>query len=172
MTKKRDNAAPEESRDEWRTPPELFRLYNDEYRFGLDAAADSSNALCDLYFSENNSALDNEWNLQGIKHVWMNPPFSNPLQYQFLAKAKEQSEKHNLVIVAVIPVATETERWVQVTSKAAEIHFLYPRVNYIHPIRNERVSGVRWPSAVVIFEKSIFNMPIAKWRNWKTGEFT
>ena len=62
------------AKDEWATPALLFEKYNDEFRFGLDAAATYDNAKCLLYLSD---ALSVDWRdaCQG-RSIWLNPPYS------------------------------------------------------------------------------------------------
>lgn len=169
-----NKAAPEEDRDEWMTPPELFTLYNQDFSFDLDAASSEHNTLCGYYFDKDADALTMEWKPVGvdIKNVWLNPPFSDPYQQQFLEKAFEQCNKHVINVVCTIPIAPETKRWTEVVVKASIIEMLYPRVNYLHPLTKKKVSGVRWPTAAVIFTPGYSNRwPSVRWRNWKTGEY-
>ena len=46
----KSNTPPSE-KDEWRTPPALFKILNGQFHFQLDAAATSENALCPLFFT-------------------------------------------------------------------------------------------------------------------------
>ena len=58
------------SRQDWRTPPWLFKLLNEKFGFFmLDAAATGDNSLCNVF-------LDKEFD--GLVQNWMDPTFCNP----------------------------------------------------------------------------------------------
>ena len=61
-------------RNDWRTPPELFRLLDMEFRFTLDAAADDENHLCEQYLTEAEDALSAD---VADHVVWCNPPYGD-----------------------------------------------------------------------------------------------
>jgi phage N-6-adenine-methyltransferase len=74
------------NKDVWETPPDVFQTISDAFGgFDLDVAASDTNHLCDHYFTEQNSALAQEWL---CRQWWCNPPFS--LKEEFLRKAIEQ----------------------------------------------------------------------------------
>ena len=47
----------------------IFELLAKEFQFTLDAAADISNAKCDLFFTREKNALKQDW---GQHTVWLN----------------------------------------------------------------------------------------------------
>lgn len=79
------HAPPEGERPQnWGTPWALFRELEYRYAFGgrftLDAAADSKNAKCDRYFSEDDDAFDRTcWATIDAAPpvVWLNPPYDD-----------------------------------------------------------------------------------------------
>lgn len=91
---------PDVARDSWRTPKWLFNYFEKMAGgFDLDAAADEHNALCPVYFSEENSALDQSW--PEAAKVWMNPPYSDPMP--FIQKVIEQVEESGCKVYVLLP---------------------------------------------------------------------
>ena len=60
---------------DWETPQDFFEKLNKKYKFDLDAAASDENHKTEKYFTEKNSALDNDW--QG--NVFVNPPYGRKI---------------------------------------------------------------------------------------------
>jgi len=58
------------SRDDWRTPKELFNTLNNQYNFAFDCCASKENRKCELYSDD----FQNEW--LRLHRAWINPPFS------------------------------------------------------------------------------------------------
>ena len=56
--------------DEWQTPVELFQDLDREFHFDLDACANSSNHMCDRYFTIQEDGLSQNWGaaLCGVIH--------------------------------------------------------------------------------------------------------
>ena len=76
--------------DSWRTPPEVFNKLNLEFEFVADMAATTENALCKLFFTEEDDSLSMNWANEmeymhdlpdGNKYVWLNCPYSNPMPW-------------------------------------------------------------------------------------------
>ena len=59
-------------REDWRTPPDLFRSLDEEFHFTLDAAANEANHLCPRYYSKLDSAFAHAWTGE---RVFCNPPY-------------------------------------------------------------------------------------------------
>lgn len=119
----------------YQTPPDFFKVLNDEFSFTLDAAASHNNALCDTYFTEDGlwiktmgkgytkispyNGLVGGW---GGDIVFCNPPYTNISKW--LEKV-EQSTKavyilpasvdtkwyHNLFQDMAITLVDKVERW-------------------------------------------------------------
>ncbi|WP_205408899.1 DNA N-6-adenine-methyltransferase [Listeria goaensis] len=99
----------------WETPPALFDELNREFQFTLDAAADANNHKCDVWFSEENDALNQKWR----GSVFCNPPYEKELS-KFIEKAYVESKQdYNKQVVLLIPVFPY-----------AEIRFLKGRVKF------------------------------------------
>lgn len=48
-------------RDNWETPQALFDELDSKYHFNLDPCADDTNHKCDLYFTEEDNGLAQNW---------------------------------------------------------------------------------------------------------------
>lgn len=137
--------------DVWHTPPDLFRLLNDEFGFGMDAACRQGNCLTPLGITEDLDALVTEWNDWRVVTdgaVWCNPPYSKLAA--FVERAWEQSQKHHLTVVLLIPAYTDPGYWWDViVPHADEIRFLRGRVSFLEV--GQKKTSARFPSVVVVF---------------------
>ena len=107
------------ARDDWQTPPDLFAALDAEFRFTLDAAANTQNALCPLYLgpdhggAEYRDGLTADWWIgRGGEAAWCNPPYSRGLQGKFIAKAATEAQKGAgglLTVVMLLPARTDTK---------------------------------------------------------------
>lgn len=113
-------------RQDWRTPRQLFNSLDREFHFGLDAAADESNTLCDHYLSREQNGLIASWAGHGA--VWCNPPYGVKLS-QWIHKAHYENKKHDLTIVLLLPARTDTA-WFHKIALKHEIRFLPGRLKF------------------------------------------
>ena len=158
-----------EGRGDWRTPAELFELLDHEFKFGLDAAATSGNALCERWIgpcgawdtkgSGNwHGALDPTVSgvergraaPRGRRSGWLNPPYGRGLD-AWIKKAYEESLKGCTVVVLIF-ARTCTRWWQDWAMKAAQVRLLRGRVYF-------EVDGKRGPSpapsCVLVFSESL-----------------
>lgn len=161
----------EAEKDSWITPSWIYEPLNAEFQFDFDLAANGENTKHENFFGPNSElgedALIEVWNTQLGNNFWLNPPYSMPLQWEFLKKASVSATLNDIRVVCLIPVAPETPRWRETVSQAAYIRFYYPRISFIDPITERPVAGARWPNAVVIFERTAWDSPEISWVNWK-----
>lgn len=117
-------------KDEWGTPPALFKQLDDEFHFELDAAASHSNAKVTNYFVEGKDALIMSW---GHGSVFLNPPYSQGNIERFMTKAHLEGYTRNPghYIVCLIPVASDVAWWHNSVMHAKEIRFIKGRVKFI-----------------------------------------
>ena len=57
---------------DWRTPKDFFQKLDQEFHFGLDAAASPENAKCEQYFTPEKDGLSCSWS--GYGAVFCYPP--------------------------------------------------------------------------------------------------
>lgn len=72
---------------DWRTPKDFFRELDQEFHFGLDAAASPENAKCSRYFTPEEDGLSQSWNAGGA--VFCNPPYGREIG-KWVKKAYEE----------------------------------------------------------------------------------
>lgn len=86
---------------EWETPQDLFESLTKEFNgFDIDIAASASNHKCQVYFTKENSAFDNDW----CGHIWCNPPYGKDI-----SKWVEACAKYKGLCVMLLPARTDTK---------------------------------------------------------------
>jgi site-specific DNA-methyltransferase (adenine-specific) len=139
-------------KDDWCTPDELFKRYDDEYNFLLDAAADESNTKCMLWFGRNGmaeDALTADWETTlEMGHIWLNPPYSRGLQAKFVERAVAAviATRRQNHIVCLLPARTDTALFHDYIKPFGAIEFLRGRVKF-----KGAKAGAPFPSMIVVF---------------------
>lgn len=64
------------NKDNWRTPPALFEILNNEFHFTLDPSSDDKNALCEKHFTKEQDGLIQSWENE---RVYCNPPYGKEI---------------------------------------------------------------------------------------------
>ncbi len=98
---------PGKSRQTYETPPELIAAV--EHRFGtieFDLAASKANSLADEYFDEKANALGRNWELNGTRVAWCNPPFGRIAPW-----AKKCAEVRRLQRWTLLLVPLGSQEW-------------------------------------------------------------
>ena len=142
--------------DCWETPPELFSVYDREFHFDCDVAADHENTkVKDNWIAEGSDALKCPWGGRN----WCNPPYSKVLD--FTKKATEEAQKGNLTVM-LIPARTDTRFFHDYiyNKPNVEVRFLKGRVKFINPngklLRGTKMNGSNnaapFPSMIVVFK--------------------
>lgn len=155
---------PDVVRDLWSTPREVVAYLAGRYgKYDLDAAASEDNKVCDKFYSKETNCLKRWWG-KG-KHVWLNPPYSNP--DPFVKKAIEQMEHDNQIDI-LLPADNSTAWFVEAQQNAAEIIWItgeqwigedgreYSRTGrlaFISGLTGEPVSGNNKGSVIFIMRK-------------------
>lgn len=129
--------------DLWETPQDLFDKLNSEFKFTLDACANSENAKCGHYFSLSDNGLKQEWS----GTVWCNPPYGREIG-KWVAKAQVEAAKGNATTVMLLPARTDTKWFHRYIYRRAEIRFLRGRLKF-----GGAKNGAPFPSMVVVFWK-------------------
>jgi phage N-6-adenine-methyltransferase len=89
--------------DLWRTPPQVFKYYDDDCNFVCDVTASAENHLVECYMDEDDDMLSTDWLDFGIEEgqfVWCNPPYSNPLP--FVSKCLSEAENNGIGSVMLL----------------------------------------------------------------------
>lgn len=128
-------------RGDYETPDDLFALLDLRVGgFTLDAAASHANTkVPGLYCTPRGTfrrASGHVADADGITlpweghRVWLNPPYTRGMLEPFMAKcAAERNEA--ACIVALIPVATDTNWWHEYVRPYATVHYLRGRVKFL-----------------------------------------
>ena len=121
------STTPEADRDRWRTPAWLFAFLSARFGpFGIDLAADETNALCEEFFTREDDALSQSW--AGL-NCFANPPFSSPSPW--VEKAVIEADL-GASTTLILP-AHRNERWASLARRATERIEFEGRVNYLRP---------------------------------------
>lgn len=137
------------SRQDWRTPRDLFDQLDAEFGFTLDAAASANNALCDRFYTAEDDALVQPW--EGT--VFCNPPYVRIAPW---VEKAATAARQGATVVLLIPASTGTAYWHTwiLGRPGVEIRFIRGRV---------RFDGQPYPapfdSAIVIFRPPAQEQP-------------
>lgn len=130
-------------RQDWRTPPDLFRWLHDIFAFTVDAAASADNALLPRFWTESNDGLAQSW--QG-ERVFCNPPHGKVRPW--VEKAIDEASAGSMGACLLVPARTEA-RWFTECASRLWVCFLTPRVNYVPP-EGVKASGHALGSCLVL----------------------
>ena len=126
--------------NEWETPKEFFKKYDDIFNFDIDVASTDENHLVDKYWTIKDDALSKDWS--GMT-CWMNPPYEESLK--------------GATVVCLIPSRTDTAWWHEYVLKG-EIEFIRGRLKFVNRTfpswredGNFKISPAPFPCSVVIF---------------------
>jgi site-specific DNA-methyltransferase (adenine-specific) len=133
---------------EWETPDEFFDILDMEYNFQVDLAASESNKKCNLFFSQEDNALDKVWSLYH-GYLWLNPPYGKTIK-DWVEKCDEQAQQ-GAKIIALLPARTDTRWFHNHIYKKYEVKFLKGRLKFL--LNGEMQNAAPFPSMLVIFEK-------------------
>ena len=128
--------------DQWATPQAFFDQLDAEFHFTLDPCADSQNAKCDRYFTEEQDGLSQDW---GTETVFCNPPYGRTETGRWVAKCAEAASK-GATVVMLIPARTDTKWFHQHIYKKADVRFIKGRLKF-----GDSKDAAPFPSMVVVF---------------------
>lgn len=127
------------NKEDYPTPIELFKKYDDEFHFNLDPCASPANAKCDRFFTYHDNGLAQDW---GKAIVWMNPPYNDMLRWMNKAYLASRS---GATVVCLVPSRTSTQWWHKYAIKG-EIRFIEGRITFEGQTHN-----APFCSSIVIF---------------------
>jgi site-specific DNA-methyltransferase (adenine-specific) len=139
-----------EVKDEWETPPEVFKPLVMEFGgFELDPAANDHNSLGKRHYdlADGSDGLALAW----YGRVWLNPPYSEWGRWARKALREVRGGAVPLV-VALLPVDTSTRAFHDAIWGKAEVRFIRGRLRYYY----QGVPGphpARFSSMIVIWRK-------------------
>jgi len=118
--------------DEWETPKELYNHLCMKYKLNpkLDVACTSDNCITGRMLPLDSLIID--WNTGDKCDVWCNPPHT--LNEDFVKKAYEQWQKHNINIMMILPAnslcTNYAEQWIEGYAEYYPINRSY--CNFLH----------------------------------------
>lgn len=130
------------NRQDWETPPDFFKKYDDSFRFTLDACAMPQNAKCRQYFTKEDDGLTKDW---GGHRVWCNPPYGREIS-KWVKKASEEAQKPHTIVVMLLPARTDTAWFHDYILGQAAIEFIRGRIKFVGAS-----ASAPFPSLVVFF---------------------
>ena len=160
-------AKPTDSND-YETPFSFYRRLDDEFGFTMDAFATSRNAKCALHFTREFSAFEHEWTRESFPRwvpesygplarswrAFANPPYDRLLLGRAVRRMAEQSAKHGIVIVGLVPPSTSTKWWHEtVMTQASEVRAIKGRLQFEY--NGVPVKGNRGDSCVLVFRPGV-----------------
>jgi site-specific DNA-methyltransferase (adenine-specific) len=130
--------------ENWATPQDLFDRLDYVFNFTLDPCASDDNFKCKKYYTKEINGLTKDW---GGHKVFCNPPYGRDNTGAWIKKCYEESRKPGTVVVALIPVRTDT-RWFHdyIYPSNAEIYFVKGRLKF-----GGSKNAAPFPSMIVIF---------------------
>jgi phage N-6-adenine-methyltransferase len=141
----------DDMKNDWATDPVVFDALDQEFNFGLDAAASNENHKCDTYMTKDHDSLIMDWSFNS-KSVWVNPPYGRGCIKKFMDKAIEQKAR-GVTTVMLVP-ATLDAQWLPLHS-ISEIRVVTGgRLSFYHPVTGKKVNGNTKGSMFVIFRPS------------------
>ncbi len=142
------------AKDEARTPAEIFRKLDKEFKFVLDVACTRLNCKCfrGIFHEEGYDALNEDWvKLSDKGSIWVQPPYSNSNILRFVHKSWMESGKGSIVVL-LIPSDVSTEYFDFCFNNASEIRFMQPRVKFDNPDGTPMKGSPQTGSMVVVFK--------------------
>ena len=127
---------------EWETPQWLFDQLDEEFHFTIDVAANQENHKCDRYYTAEDDGLSKSW--EG-ETVWLNPPYGIEAR-KWVKKAYEESLKHGITVVMLIPARTDTKWFHQYIYGKVEVRFLKGRLKF-----GEAKNPAPFPSMICVW---------------------
>lgn len=134
------------SSDYWATPPEIVSCLESEFgAFDLDPCCRPETAKARKFFVEADDGLAQQWH----GRVFLNPPYSNPAPW--LQKAIEETETGRAsLVVALLPVSTDTAWFHDLVKPHAEIRFVRGRIRF-YGWKGTPIGSPRTPSMFAIY---------------------
>ena len=123
-------------RQEWRTPPELFKALDSQFRFIIDAAASADNRLCPVWCGSGAPYGEDGLSADWQNNTFCNPGFSNMLAW--VEKAAMEAEKFPHCDHVLIGLCAPSTKWWDLSAQTcSEIRLLSPRPQFLPPVNSD-----------------------------------
>ena len=146
-----DNFEPEETKNDWKTPPSVWRPFKRALNgFDLDPCTDSDgDDIAKTKFTERGKKR--EW----YGDVWLNPPFSECGSWMDKA-IKSTSSGNAKCVVTLVPVRADTKWFHRSLDNASRLCLRQGRINFYNG--DGKVSGAPMDIAHFVFGESTDNL--------------
>lgn len=114
------------AKQDWATPPHVFRYFDEKYHFQLDAAAREDNALCERFIGPETDSLSVPWQAQT---VWLNPPYGRGVG-RWVEKAYREAKAGKTVGVLIF-ARTDTRWWHDFVMKSLVVYLIRGRLKFV-----------------------------------------
>lgn len=112
----------------WETPKFLFDKFNEKFHYDLDVWASEQNALCENYFTEQNSAIGKVWS-NGSNCGFGNPPYG-----RFISEALDehyfQYKNYGFPSSVLFSSRTDTKYFHKHFNHCSDVYFLQGRLTF------------------------------------------
>jgi phage N-6-adenine-methyltransferase len=137
--------------DHWSTPPKLVEQLASEFGpFDLDPCCETKTAKAPIFYTPDVDGLSQPW----FGKVWLNPPYSRPEPW--VAKAAFEMEQGTTsLVVALLPVATDTLWFHNFVLGHADLRFIKGRVRF-YGWENTPINRPKSPSMLAIYRKCLW----------------
>lgn len=132
-------------KQDWGTPPHVFRYFDEKYHFQLDAAAREDNALCERFIGPEEDSLSVPWKAQT---VWLNPPYGRGVG-EWVEKAYREAQAGRTVGMLIF-ARTDTRWWHDYVMKAKLVYLIKGRIKFVDGEGNASNPATA-PSCFVVF---------------------
>ena len=132
------------NKNNWETPQWLFDEILNEFHLEVDVCANYTNRKLNVYFDKQTDGLSREWDCE-TGGYWMNPPYGREI-IKWVKKAYDSNQKHNSLIVALLPARTDTKWFHDFIYNKAEIRFIKGRLKF-----SGSKNSAPFPSMIVIW---------------------
>lgn len=128
--------------DKWNTPKNLIDDLATVFKWDLDVCASSPN-VCEVYFTEDDSALSEYAHWNDYKLRWCNPPYGRGIEDWYRAA---YDASYDGATVMLVPARTDTKYWHKYVPHAAQVVFIKGRLKF-----GNATNSAPFPSAFVVF---------------------
>lgn len=143
---------PDNLKDLWMTPSDIFTALDIEFGFYLDAAASHKNALCAHYLTEQDDALSAAWPGNGA--VWINPPYSDITPW--VLKAAGQCREILQPVVMLVPADSAVGWFSLALQSVDEVRFITDgRISFLRSDTGKPINGNNKGSLLFIWRPFI-----------------
>lgn len=133
--------------DEWGTPASIFEPLHKEFNFTVDVCATPGRQKLMRYFSPAQDGLKQDW---FGERCWMNPPYGRAI-VPWVKKAQDEARDPKTLVVAILPVRSDTAWWHDYVLPYAEVRFMRGRVKFVDA-EGKTGDPAPFPTCIVVWK--------------------